>query len=378
MELNKLLRENSTDGKILFSKIKDILVKEPYNLIVNEDEEYFILKYNQIESDMSNPIVKECRGIILRKDNFKIVCHPFYKFFNYGEARADKIDWNTAVVMEKIDGSITKVWYDKKWHVSTNGVIDASKATNPMGKTFYAMFIEGLKNAIGKNTAGDVLDFFNTLNPDYTYMFEMVHPLNRIVVRHEKPMLYHIGTRNNITHTEINEDINIPKPKTYSFNNLEEVLAMAEKLPYSEEGYVVVDGDWNRVKIKSPSYLAVHHLKNNGVVTYKRILKLILQGETDEFLAYFPEFKPYFDKAQAKYDDYLASMTKVINDIKTKTFDNRKDYALAVVKSPCPDFFFKVLDKKYNFDQFSDYVQEAGAEWLSKTLKLKDEEAKDV
>jgi len=367
MELLKFL-----EGKT-YEQAKEILEKEPYSLITNEDGDYFILKYNQIESDMSNPIVKECRGIILRKDNYKVVCHPFNKFFNYGEERADKIDWNTAKVQEKVDGSIMKLWYDAgEWRISTNGVIDARATKNPMDKTFFGMFMEAY--GLSSNEPFDDTGFLGKLNKDYTYMFEMVHPLNRIVVRYEKPMLFHIGTRNNVTGEELNVDIGIQKPKEYSFNKFEEVIEMAEKLPYSEEGYVVVDGNWNRVKVKSPSYLAVHHLKNNGVVTYKRIMELVMKGEQEEFLAYFPEFKPYFDKAEKKYNEYLDTMNKAIDEIRVKSFEDRKAYALTVTKYPCPDFFFKVLDNKYDWDDFPIYVADMGSEKVAKLLKLKDEE----
>lgn len=70
---------------------KELLQQSPYNLIVKEKDDYTLLKYNQLESDFSNEIVRECRGIILNKDN-KIVCYPFHKFFNYGEQYADFID----------------------------------------------------------------------------------------------------------------------------------------------------------------------------------------------------------------------------------------------------------------------------------------------
>ena len=44
-----------------------------------------------------------------------------------GESSADAIDWSTARVMEKLDGSLaTLYWYKGEWHVSSSGVPDAS------------------------------------------------------------------------------------------------------------------------------------------------------------------------------------------------------------------------------------------------------------
>ena len=44
---------------------KEVLQKPPYSLIVKESDDYVLLKYNQLESDLSNSIVQECRGVSL-------------------------------------------------------------------------------------------------------------------------------------------------------------------------------------------------------------------------------------------------------------------------------------------------------------------------
>ena len=65
-----------------------LLTQPPYNLIIKEDSDFpnvYLFKYNQYDSDMSNPICKEARGIILEiiDISVKILCHSFDKFFNY-------------------------------------------------------------------------------------------------------------------------------------------------------------------------------------------------------------------------------------------------------------------------------------------------------
>ena len=107
---------------------REILSEAQYYITIKDDGDFTLLKYSQIDSDFSKEIVRECRGLIIDKD-LKPVCVPFYKFGNYGESYADNIDWSTAAVEEKIDGSLIKVWsYNGKWIVSTNGTIFAHKA----------------------------------------------------------------------------------------------------------------------------------------------------------------------------------------------------------------------------------------------------------
>src|SRR4051812_39544178 len=54
-----------------------------------------LFKYDQLESPFAEPLVRECRGIILdSEDNWRIVCRPFSKFFNAQESLAAPIDWS--------------------------------------------------------------------------------------------------------------------------------------------------------------------------------------------------------------------------------------------------------------------------------------------
>ena len=103
---------------------------------------------------------------------------------------------------------------------------------------------------------------------------------------------------------------------------------------YDEEGFVVVDSHWKRVKIKSPAYIAAHYLRNNGVNSKARILEIIEKNEQEEFLTYFPEYKEYFDEIYSRYKDYKERVYKAICDIKFKMSANdpfvpwtQKDFA---------------------------------------------------
>jgi hypothetical protein len=181
------------------------LQEKPYYITIKRKDNFLMFNYSQIESDFYNPIVKECRGAILEDGTFNPVCVPFYKFGNYGEGYVDTIDWNTARVQEKVDGSLIKVWnYNNEWHVSTNGTIDSRDAelANNISdfKTYYDLFMKAKKNVN--------LDF-NKLDKQFTYMFELISPYNRVVVPYTEISLRHIGTRNNMTLQEFDMDIGI-------------------------------------------------------------------------------------------------------------------------------------------------------------------------
>lgn len=320
---------------------KEILQEKPYCIQIKRDGHLMIFKYNQIDSDFNKEVVRECRGIII-DDKLNPVCVPFFKFGNYAESYVPDIDWKTARVQEKIDGSLIKVFnYEGEWRVSTNGTIDAYKCDigqvdslmlDCPYKTFGELFDKAKENS--------GLDF-KTLNPNYTYMFELVSPYNKVVVPYDDIDIYHIGTRDNTTLQELNVDIGIKKPKEFPLTTLEECIETASKLTYNHEGYVVVDKNWNRVKIKSPAYVAAHHIKNNGNVNIEGIIQLIRTNETAEFLTYFPEYGKVVSLIKSRIDNILSSIRKELEEIKGKSFQTQKDFALEVKDRLYSGYYFK-------------------------------------
>lgn len=224
---------------------------------VQERDGYILVKYVLGETDFSKEWALECRGHILKqKENgeWVFVCRPFDKFFNYGEVYASEIDWRNASVLEKIDGSLMKLWWDGKWHYSTNGMIDAFEGDGAVyGKLFKQLLIEKVDWA---------------LNPEATHMFELVSPQTQVIVHYDKPELFYLGSRYNESGEEfLDEDLasTFSTPKQFNLFNIEEVLEKAAHLGENEEGFVVVDKNFSRIKIKGEWYLKAARLSNNRV-----------------------------------------------------------------------------------------------------------------
>lgn len=320
---------------------EELLSADPYNIKISRDNGYILFKYNQLSSDFSNPIVKECRGIILREADFRPVCVPFFKFMNAEEPNSDlnKIDWSTASVQEKIDGSLMKVWFDNGWHISTNGTIDAFKAelASLYHNSFGALFLEAVRATIP-----DEHEFFFKLKPDFTYMFELVSPENRVVIPYEKTELYFLGARNNETLLEYDPESVVVSnllhyfkiPKRYNLHSFDEIKNAANELPWDEEGYVCRDKYFHRVKIKSPKYVAAHYCRNNSIITHEHLLEVILSGERAEFLTYASDFKDELDKVERAYCLTIAEIKTACSSVAARQFESRKDLAMYVKAKP--------------------------------------------
>lgn len=332
---------------------EEVLSNPPYSITIKKDGGYILLKYNQFLSDFSNPIVRECRGSIfyLRDDGlYECVCRAFDKFGNYGEEYTDEIDWSTAQVQEKVDGSLIKVFYhNNTWHVATNGTINAYncivyKEDKETNKTYGSIFNFALR--------GHLNQFFESLDKDYTYMFELVSPYTRLVVNYSDTALYYLSRRNIHTMEEDNarpevfENFGILFPKTYSLKTLEDCLTYVKTMDKNEEGFVVKDAAFHRIKIKSPEYLLAFRAKNNGVLSTKRIIKMIREESIDDLLAYCPEYKERVDTVINKYKILIHSFEEeyqrfiIMHPNKWETLD-RKDFAALVSNSWAKDFLFK-------------------------------------
>jgi hypothetical protein len=175
-------------------------------------------------------------------------------------------------------------------------------------------------------------------------MFELVSPYNRVIVPYKSIDLYHIGTRDNLTLQELETDTGIKKPDTYHCNNLNDLIEMASKLRYCEEGYVVRDANYKRIKVKSPAYVAASHLVNG--MNEKRLLKLIQTNETEEFLTYFPEYKPQIDCLQHKIINLANHLDEILEKINLNRYETRKEFAEQVIQTKYPSFIFSYYDKK--------------------------------
>lgn len=328
---------------------RDILSVEPYCLSIKENNNFAILKYSMVDSDFSLDIVKECRGLIIDLNTLEPVALSFYKFFNVQEEFADKINWKKCRVQEKVDGTKILLWYNKydsKWQLSTSGELDAYAANvSDFGITFGQLFDRAIKH---------YNNFYDLLDRNFCYTFELVSPESRIVVPYKTTKIYFIGLRYVPTFIECNPDTCeavakiVSRPKEYQLNSLSDCLSATNRMGFDEEGFVVVDDTWHRVKIKSPAYVSAHHLRMNGATSIGRVLEIIEHGEQSEFLGYFPEYTEIFEDVENKKSEFFNYLKDAISNVKVQVHNGLDRKALAeYILTQYKDisaFLFKYLD----------------------------------
>lgn len=318
-------------------------------------------KYSQFGSDVSDPFVRECRSLVLdESDSWNTVVNCMPRFFNYGEVTADPIDWSTARVQEKVDGSLIQVaWYKERWIVTTSGTPDASGKVGSHGLDFSELFWSTHEKLFGSR---EIVGGIKT----YTYIFELCTPLNRVVVTHKEPKIVLITMRRTIDGWEYRDFLNAtyPRPKVFNLGTLEDTVASLALLPPTEqEGYVITDSQLRRIKCKSPAYVALSHLKDRGT-TLKSLTEVYLKGEFPELLSAFPEWEPVTDLISSKFRWLEWRVDCEFQSL--KHIESQKDFALEALKTPWSNFLF--LMRKGT--DLKDIIQQTRTEHLVNYLGL--------
>ena len=333
-----------------------------------------LLKYSQIASDMSLPIVQECRGIILDEaDDWRVVSRAYDKFFNYGEPNAAEIDWATAVVQEKVDGSLCTAYeYGGTWHVATTGSPDASGPVGDSAFTFAELFSETLGIYLGEDWDTPPWE-----TPDWCYLFELTTPHNRVIVNHLTAGLTLLGVRDRVSGRWVKTADTVmarvvPVVREYPLQSFADIQITFDSMdPLMQEGYVVVDALGHRVKVKHPGYVALHHMKDG--MTPKSLLEVIQRGEVPEVTAHFPNLAEAFSAIKAEYDTLAGAIDTAYAPI--KDIETQKDFAAQALAFPYSAALFDLRKGKAADGQ--DFLSKATLPSLMRLLGMKDSEPKE-
>lgn len=340
-------------------------LKEEFGIKVKEYPDVYILNYDQIESPKMHSITRECRSLVLDKD-FDVVSRSFDRFFNLGEGGECEVDFENAVALEKVDGSLIGLakYPDGRWYFRTRGTAYA-EAQMPNGKVYQ----EEILKCIGVADMDELQKRMRDVLDDTTLIFEYVSPDNRIVTRYTEPQLVLLAVRTtcgkypaycngpaledtaNILSEEFSQIRfkNVRACKMFSIKTQQDVESLVSNLEDLQEGFVVLDLKKNtRVKVKHAAYLKAHKIRgNNATPSVADIAELVVENEQEEFLAYFEEYRPMFDAVSSVWEKLTTEAEVLYNT--HKDIENQKDFAMQVKSDRLSGIIFTARAKKQEF-----------------------------
>lgn len=303
-----------------------------------------ILNYDQINSPKTDPIVRECRGLVLNGQTFELAAKGFDRFFNEGEAYelTKDFDWSRPVdVRTKEDGSYINFFnYKGDIFITTRGSW-ADSECGFSGKTWAEIVMELMPENPNPNT----------LFPGVNMIFELCTIHNKIVRSYFEPKLILLGaTKNGIEFEPEYIDAfaqvwGFHRPEKFLCGTIEAVKELIAEKSVNDatwEGLVLRDANGMRLKVKSSTYVALHHMRGEGdnLFNPKYIIPFILKGETDEVLTYFPEIEEKLNEVGEKVGELWLELGHFFHEAGSIT--DQKEFALAVKDCRLSSILFRL------------------------------------
>lgn len=281
-----------------------------------------------------NKYTLQCRGLVLdEQDN--IVSHCLKKFFNLDQV-PDQIPDEPFQVYEKLDGSyISLSHYQGDMVIASRGSFTSDQAVwaKEIIRTKYQKFI-----------------FLPQLN--YTYIFELIHPENRIVVDYKgRKDLILLTVFDNKTGEEVDMAQFSILPQAKRYDGVTDFRLLEKEQKENEEGFVVRFKSGYRIKMKFEEYKRLHKLLTG--VNARTVWEAVRSGESIESMCYRvpDEFYQWIQKAaQRLKEEYRFIETRALElfaDIEKENLPTRKEKA--AIYAQYPDYrplLFMILDGK--------------------------------
>lgn len=212
--------------------------------------------------------------------------------------------------------------------------------------------------------------------PGHTYVCELTCEENQVVCHYGDRKLTLLAIRSlmepnypelSITEWGIeNPSFPLPQVKLYEKFSLEAVQELVQsRNPLEYEGFVLVDKNWNRVKLKGSAYVLMSHQRDGLGKSNKARLELILSEKTDDVLSILPKFvQDRIIDLQTKLTSLSLSINKVYEEIKDA--ETQKDFAALATKHRFSGVLFALRSKKVEsaMDYFKKASPKSTLAWL--------------
>jgi RNA ligase len=340
-------------------------------------------------------ITMQCRGLVTNS-NGDVIARPFKKFFNYEEHKPEELPNEYFEVYEKMDGSLGilfyyekkltdeeryNIWFNNNYETGMERFFIPEQLPNfddkyyeptPKTRGEWVLATRGSFTSPQSIKGRELLEKYdyNKLHKDYTYLFEIIYPENRIVCMYDFEDLILLG----MIHTETGVEVNIHNTDNEDIrlrnmlNNLgikivtlyktwgEGFDLLKEEISKDKEGYVVRFKNGFRMKIKGDEYVRLHRILTN--ISSRDIWEYLKDGKPmDEILDKVPD--EFYNWVKDTKEELLSQYNflekeyqwifKIIN--RTCGVEKRTVFAEHAKRYKHPNILFNMLDGKNYSEQ---------------------------
>lgn len=311
-----------------------LALKEAGDLLINSHAEFPLLIHNytaqvqferkwSLETLMSRGLITDLEG--------KVIARPFGKFFNLDEhiGLFGPLPNERFEVFEKMDGSLGILYFwDGQPYIATRGSFHSEQAD--------------FANQLLRKKYSHV-----HFDPDYTYLFEIIYPENRIVVDYgglEDLVLLSIV--HTATGVEQALDPSLGLPLVPRYDGIDDIARLRELEEANKEGFVVRFTSGLRVKVKFEEYVRLHRVMTgmNARTIWEHLstgqdMAQWLEKVPDEFYQWVRSVEADLHAQYAAIEAQAKAEFKVLEDRKATA-----EYFFRECTHPA--ILFKLLDGK--------------------------------
>lgn len=240
-------------------------LKQEYHIdtVVNEELGVVVFNYTHL-TPINTEIGMEARALFLELNTWLVVGKSIGGFLDINHkdisSTINSFEWNKAKAYTKYDGCLVVLYYYKnQWQLGTRFSTDGKcNVFSPNSGESQIHWIDVFKNTLVEyGMSWD--NFVSLLDVNKYYTFELCTPWNRNTVIYPNSLIKLLAIVD--SNTLLEEDVNEPKlkdfePKFEEVHSLEDVYSLILKNddPLENEGYVVVDKNYTRLKVRNPKF----------------------------------------------------------------------------------------------------------------------------
>ena len=259
----------------------------------------------------TNDSVNHLRGVVVatHEKPQRVVCKsfPYTPEYTSKDFKMDDETIAKSKAIEGYEGTILRVfYYEDHWYISTHKKING-KSSRWSSPTFGELFNECL--GLSRNEEPT----FDTLNPNYCYVFLMSHPQNSLVCKNKNSILYHVITYDVQDNMNVVDHLldhpSILYPKILNLKTSQEVSNHVNSMSWEDySGVILFLPDGKMCKVVNFDYYTKRQIRGNEPNLRIRYFQLEkIKGMSSKSLVnILPEKKDFFQKIDKDYRQLVS------------------------------------------------------------------------
>jgi hypothetical protein len=199
--------------------------------------------------------------VIFDKEDNVVVKTYAYTTELYDLKDAESLIVDSYDIFESFEGTLIRVFYYKKWYISTYKRLDAYHSYWNNDQSFGEIFEE----RVGKYYS-NLTELLDSLDRECVYMFLIKPTKHSRLVSDASDDIHHVDTFKLYTGDRVTTELKIPPPKKLQFDNPTTMVEYIKTTDYKQQQGVVLRGSNTLIKVYGEDYARFLKIRNPAIL----------------------------------------------------------------------------------------------------------------